>query len=117
VTRFTSLVRAVLPAPVAEPLRDWWVEVRAKRELTRYAARPTVPPPHAVKVAIVTRYAREHGLATLIETGTYEGEMARRCRRVFRDIVTIELDPGLASRAAASCAATAPCCSPGSSPG
>ena len=98
--RLGALARALLPAPVAGRLRDWRADRRAARELAAYAARPTIPPPHAVKVAIVTDYARRHGLTLLIETGTFEGEMARRCRHAFREIVTLELDPGLAARAA-----------------
>ena len=97
---FGSLARAILPAPVAGRLRDWRNDRRAARDLAAYSARPTIPPPHAVKVAIVADYARRHALALLVETGTFEGEMARRCRHVFREIVTIELDAGLAERAA-----------------
>jgi hypothetical protein len=43
--------------------------------------------------------ARRSGARVLIETGTFEGEMARKCRRAFREIITIELSPELARRA------------------
>ena len=98
--RLVSLARALLPAPVAERLRDWRADRHAASDLAAYAMRPTIPPPHAFKVALVGDYARRHELRLLIETGTFEGEMARRCRHVFRQIVTIELDPELAERAA-----------------
>jgi len=48
----------------------------------------------------VLEHAQRHGISVLIETGTFEGEMARKCRDAFREIHTIELDTGLAERAA-----------------
>jgi hypothetical protein len=75
---------------------DW----RAARALADHARRPSVPPPHAVKVRAVLGMASRFGLRTLVETGTFEGEMVRRCRRGFDRVVTIELDHGFAARAA-----------------
>jgi len=57
------------------------------------------PTPHAVKVEAVLGAAQRHGLRVLIETGTFEGEMARKCRHAFGSIVTIELDEALARAA------------------
>jgi hypothetical protein len=92
-------LRELLPTAVAEPLRDWLAERRAAREWKAYRRRAVIPPPHAVKVGAVIDSARRHGIAVLIETGTFEGEMARRCRNAFREIHTIELDSGLARAA------------------
>lgn len=58
-----------------------------------------VPPPHRVKRFWLARLARRHGCRTLIETGTYQGDMVDAMLPVFRRIVTIELDPGLAEAA------------------
>src|SRR5216683_863178 len=57
------------------------------------------PPPHAFKEAIVKDYAARNRLETLVETGTYLGDMVWAVRHTFREIHTIELDPSLYRRA------------------
>lgn len=56
--------------------------------------------PHLVKQFVVREYARRYALRTLIETGTYYGEMVAAVRHDFDRIYSIELDPELARRAA-----------------
>ncbi len=51
--------------------------------------------PHIVKQQTVLRYAREFGLTTLIETGTYYGEMIAAVASQFQRIYSIEIDPAL----------------------
>jgi hypothetical protein len=58
-----------------------------------------VPPPSIVKQQIVKRYAREYGTRTLIETGTYLGDMIEACSRELTRIISIELDRSLYERA------------------
>ncbi len=55
--------------------------------------------PHLVKQRAVLDYARRFGLLTLVETGTYYGEMIAATRRRFRRILSIEFDPALAELA------------------
>lgn len=55
--------------------------------------------PHAVKQRIVKEFAARYGLETLVETGTYLGDMVWGVRRTFRDIHTVELEPSLYRRA------------------
>jgi hypothetical protein len=64
----------------------------------RLAGRP-VPPPPAVKHAIVADYQRRFGLRVFVETGTFAGEMIDAVRPRFDRIVSIELDPGCHARA------------------
>ena len=52
--------------------------------------------PHVVKQRAVLEHARAFGLTTLIETGTYYGEMIAAVARHFLQIYSIELDPRLA---------------------
>ena len=73
---------------------------RDARDWDAYRRAPTVPPPHVVKTKTVLDHARRHGIDVLVETGTFEGEMARKCRDAVGEIHTIELDAGLAERAA-----------------
>jgi hypothetical protein len=56
--------------------------------------------PHLVKQHAVREYARRYGLRTLIETGTYYGEMVAAVKKDFDRIFSIEFDPELAHRAA-----------------
>lgn len=55
--------------------------------------------PHLLKQRVVLEYAQAFGLSTLVETGTYYGEMIAAVRRRFRKIYSIELDPHLAALA------------------
>lgn len=55
--------------------------------------------PHLVKQRAVHEYAQRYGLRTLIETGTYYGEMVAAVKNDFDRIFSIELEPELARRA------------------
>lgn len=61
----------------------------------------TSPPPHAIKQDWVTRLQSLHDTATLIETGTYYGDMIVAQMARFRTIYSIELHPSLCIRAGA----------------
>lgn len=56
--------------------------------------------PHLLKQRTVRDYARRYALRTLIETGTYYGEMVAAVKRDFDRIFSIEFNPELARRAA-----------------
>lgn len=55
--------------------------------------------PHLLKQRTVREYGRRYGLKTLVETGTYYGEMVAAVRRDFDRIFSIEYDASLAQRA------------------
>lgn len=55
--------------------------------------------PHIIKQRVVLEYAQGFALTTLIETGTYYGEMIAAVADRFHKIYSIELDPHLAKRA------------------
>lgn len=57
------------------------------------------PAPEPIKQLIVKGYARTHGVRTLVETGTYLGDMIAATRSWFKEVHTIELDPTMADRA------------------
>ena len=56
--------------------------------------------PHLLKQRAVREYARRYGLRTLIETGTYYGEMIAAVKGGFERVFSMEYDPELAQRAA-----------------
>jgi len=96
----SSWLKEALPEPVRETLRTWRAGLRDRRDWDAWQRAPVLPPPHVVKVRRVLELALRFGARVLIESGTFEGEMARKCRHAFGRIVTIELDKGLAERAA-----------------
>jgi hypothetical protein len=62
------------------------------------AGRP-IPPPPTVKQMIVTAYGQHFGMNTLVETGTYLGQMVEAQRGTFAHVWSIELDKALARMA------------------
>lgn len=55
--------------------------------------------PHLLKQRAVLEYARAYKLTTLVETGTYYGEMIAAVGRRFQQIYSVEVDPRLAKLA------------------
>ncbi len=62
------------------------------------AGKPS-PPPHAIKKQILATYVARYGTSTLIETGTYRGDMIYAMKGNFEQIYSIELSNDLASKA------------------
>jgi hypothetical protein len=56
--------------------------------------------PHLLKQRTVRDYARRYGLRSLVETGTYYGEMVAAMKNHFAEIYSVEFDSALAARAA-----------------
>lgn len=67
----------------------WWWKLRGEPRRI----------PHIVKQRTVVEYAQRFGLDTLVETGTYYGEMIAAVAPQFRLVYSIEIDPSLAARA------------------
>ncbi len=74
-------------------LRHRWLLLEWERR-----GRP-VPPPHLVKQRVVKCYGKEFSLHTLVETGTYLGEMVNATKSSFSRIVSIELGDDLWEKA------------------
>jgi hypothetical protein len=55
--------------------------------------------PHLLKQRIVRDFGLKYGLKTLVETGTYHGEMVSAMKAKFTAIYSIEQDPELAQKA------------------
>ncbi len=56
--------------------------------------------PHLLKQKVVRKYGEKYSLNTLVETGTYYGEMVTAMKTHFDRIYSIEFVPELADRAA-----------------
>lgn len=51
-----------------------------------------LPPPHVVKQNVVKEYKEKFGLKTLVETGTFLGDMVFSQKENFDKLISIELD-------------------------
>lgn len=82
------------------PLYDVIRRVKQKRELRTWEkkGRPVLMP-DLMKQKVVKEYAREFSVQTLVETGTFLGDMIYATKNVFDRIFSIELDPSLCDRA------------------
>ena len=74
------------------------LEARAQIQAWRRSGSP-VPPPHVYKQKVLSRYASRYQLSTLVETGTYLGDMIFCMRKRFNTIISIELSRELCERA------------------
>lgn len=81
---------------VRPPRTKWLTLIKRQKEIFKWKLRgKPAPPPHSVKVAIISRLARLHACRSLIETGTFKGDMVARTRHLFERIYTIEIDSRL----------------------
>lgn len=67
----------------AEKLREWEAKGRP------------APPPHILKQRVLREHSQKYGLRTLVETGTYCGDMVEAMRGAFDRIYSIELSEEL----------------------
>ncbi len=54
-----------------------------------------IPPPHEVKQEVVRKFQEDFAIKTLVETGTFRGEMVYAQRNRFNTIISIELSEQL----------------------
>jgi hypothetical protein len=99
--RILSVVTLLPPYRLSERLihriqRRW--EERAQIQAWRRSGSP-VPPPHLYKQKLLLRYASHYRLSTMVETGTYLGDMVFCLRKRFQTIISIELSAELCERA------------------
>ncbi len=74
---FTTIVESIKKSPFV--LIIW------------YLIGKPIPPPHIYKQKVVSRYGKKFLINTLIESGTYKGDMVYGVRNKFKSILTIEL--------------------------
>jgi hypothetical protein len=80
--------------------QDRAVKKRQARELVEWERNgKPVPPPHLVKQRTLKSYSEKYGLKTLVETGTFYGEMVEAMKSDFDRIYSIELSSDLFEKA------------------
>ncbi|MCB1033717.1 MAG: hypothetical protein KDD47_07780 [Acidobacteria bacterium] len=80
-------------------LFDFYRRLRAPWELRLWKQGRLAYPPPLFKQRLVGELGRRFRIPTLIETGTFFGDMLWAHRRSFRRLVSVELDPWLFERA------------------
>jgi hypothetical protein len=79
---------------------DLFRKQRSRQKIRRWrSVGCPIPPDHAVKEGIVAAHAAAFGASTLIETGTFLGDMDYAVKDIFHAIYSIELSPAIAQRA------------------
>jgi hypothetical protein len=91
---------SVLPYPVQNRLKRYYNTLMRDRIIEKWKrAGSPVPPPHAVKQAAIEHYHKLSKYETLVETGTYRGEMIPAHLTTFKRIYSIELSEMLWKKA------------------
>jgi len=96
-----STLSSLPPLPLLRRLGLAWSRRRANDLVIqdwRKQGSPA-PPPHILKQRILAHYARRYRLKSLVETGTYHGDMLDAMRKRFRQLFSIELSIDLCQRA------------------
>lgn len=89
---------------------DDWTKIRSELEQAKSLSPNRIiaawssmgapfPPPSAYKQELMKLYAKHYGIDTLVETGTYLGQMVEACMDNFKTIHSIELSDELHARA------------------
>ena len=78
--------------PLYKPICSVLGIIDRKKEMIEWEKRGrSGPPPPVIKQRVVGQYAQQFNVDTLVETGTYMGEMIRATKDIFREIFSIEL--------------------------
>lgn len=89
-------ILSILP----EPISDCYLNYKYTKQLNAWKSKGCpLPTPHIVKQLVIKSYQKTHHIDTLIETGTYLGDMVYAQRKVFKKIYSIELSKQLHERA------------------
>jgi hypothetical protein len=85
-------VKKILKPFVPQGILNIYKQQRQKRELLAWQKEGCyTPPPHLVKQLTIKVYQQKYNCSTLIETGTYMGEMVEALKTRFKKIISIEL--------------------------
>jgi len=99
-----KIIKSFIPEIILNPIRLFWRKIILqqwqKNELKLWQKNGCHnPPPHRIKQSIISEYQKKYQYSTLIETGTYLGEMVEAQKNNFEKIISIELGDDLYSNA------------------
>lgn len=83
-----------------QAMREWARAARAPAQINRWEADGRKgAPPHAIKQQVLKYYTAQYNLKTLVESGTYHGDMIAALKGNFEKLYSIELSPALYEKA------------------
>lgn len=91
-----KLLKSIIPDIILERRRRQWVKTQL--EQWHYNG-CQLPAPHIVKQITIAYYQKRFSISTLIETGTYMGDMIEAQKKRFKKIYSIELSAYLNEKA------------------
>lgn len=95
-----ALKQLIRRLPFYHHLKNKWRGLFIDREIKEWERKGrSGPPPHKVKQETILAYAQERKIATLVESGTFQGDMVEATKRSFSAIYSIELSPALCDAA------------------
>lgn len=98
-----TLLSPPLPPSRIEEIKQMWIEnLLVPNDLTAQEIGQfwrEMDYPHSERVKTVKKSAKVHNIRTLIETGTYEGQMIDACLDHFDRIISIEVNYDMYSKA------------------
>lgn len=81
---------------IPEFIQNTYVSFKKKYQISEWNKRgQNIPVPHAIKQELIIRYKNKHKINTLVESGTYFGDMVWAQRNNFDKIYSIELNKDL----------------------
>ena len=73
-------------------IKDYLIKIKRAKEVKDWLKRGKTPPtPQMIKQFVVRSYGETYKIDTLIETGTYTGDMIEAVKPYFKEIYSIEL--------------------------
>jgi len=88
-----NMIKSTLLYDVIRPIK-WKIELWSWQKNGKPILLPSL-----MKQRIVKEYAKKFSIHTLVETGTYLGDMVHACKNTFSKIVSIEFEKTLCERA------------------
>ena len=93
---FKKYLKPLIPTSLLETRK---IKLQKKQLLEWHYNDCPVPPPNSVKQIAIAYYQKKYAISTLVETGTYLGDMVEAQKRRFKNIVSIELSNALFDKA------------------
>lgn len=90
----------LLPVKWQHNLRIWNMKRHRNAVIEQWEKEgKPLPPPHTIKQLAIEHYQKKYNVTTLVETGTYLGDMVMSQKNNFRRIISIELGKDLWEKA------------------
>lgn len=91
-----NILKKIFPQIFLIPLKEY----QNKKRLEKWEKSGCpIPPPHIVKQMAIAEYQTKYQYNTLVETGTYMGDMVEAQKRRFKNVISIELGVDLFRKA------------------